>query len=106
MIQLTDSAVNAVRTAITRAEGRVEGLRIRVQGGGCAGLKYVMGLVPEADPHDIVVERDGVKLFVDPASEVRLNGTTIDFVVGLDESGFSFDNPNAANCCACGRSFG
>jgi iron-sulfur cluster assembly accessory protein len=106
MIELTNSAVNAVRTAIARAEGHVEGLRIRVQSGGCAGLQYVMGLVPQAAPEDIILERNGVKLFVDRASVPRLNGTTIDFIVGLEESGFSFDNPNAVNRCSCGRSFG
>ena len=100
MIQLTASAAHAVRTAIAHAEGHVEGLRIMVQSGGCAGLKYVMGLVAQATPEDIVIERNGIRLFVDPASEPHLHGTTIDFVAGLEESGFSFDNPNAANRCS------
>ena len=65
MIHLTESAVNAVRTAIAGAGQPLEGLRIAVDAGGCAGFKYMMGLVAQAEPEDAVVESDGVKVFVD-----------------------------------------
>ena len=106
MIQLTDSALSAVRTAISGASQEVEGLRIMVEAGGCAGFKYMMGLVNEADPSDHVFERDGVKLYVEEGSIEYLDGTTIDFVIGLEGSGFTFDNPQAKSSCACGKSFG
>ncbi|HYP64499.1 MAG TPA: iron-sulfur cluster assembly accessory protein [Acidocella sp.] len=106
MIDLTDSAVNAVRTAMAGASGPVGGLRIMVETGGCAGYKYSMGLVPDGNDDDEIVERDGIKLFVDPKSHNLLNGTTIDFVVALQGSGFTFNNPNANNSCSCGKSFG
>ncbi len=106
MIQLTESAVNAVRSAVAGAAGPVEGLRIMVEAGGCAGFQYMMGLVAEADPTDVVVEQDGVKVFVDSESVHLLQGTTVDFVIGLQQSGFSFDNPQAASSCSCGKSFG
>jgi iron-sulfur cluster assembly accessory protein len=105
MIELTDSAVAAVRTAIERAQGPVEGIRIVVQAGGCAGLKYMMGLVPKQAPDDIVIERDGIKLFIDAESGPHMVGTKVDFVIGLESSGFSFDNPNAGAKCSCGKSF-
>ena len=106
MINLTDSALNAVRSAIADAAGPVGGLRIKVEAGGCAGHKYLMGLVNEAEPDDTVVERDGVKVFVDMNSHDLLAGTTIDFVVALEGAGFTFENPNANSSCACGKSFG
>jgi iron-sulfur cluster assembly protein len=106
MIQLTESAANAVRTAIARANAPVEGLRIAVDAGGCAGYKYLMGLVSEPDPDDIVVESDGVKVFVDRDSVAHIEGTTVDFVSGLQSSGFTFDNPKAKSSCSCGKSFG
>jgi len=106
MISLTDSAINAVRTAMTGAQGEVQGLRIMVQAGGCAGLKYSMGLVRDPAPDDTVVEAGDVRLFVDAASQPHLQGTTVDFVVGLENSGFTFNNPNAATKCSCGKSFG
>lgn len=106
MIHLTDSALDAVRSAITNADQPVGGLRIMVEAGGCAGYKYMMGLVNEAEPDDEVIERDGVRLFVDGTSHGLLDGTTIDFVVALEGSGFIFDNPNAQSSCSCGKSFG
>lgn len=106
MINLTDSAVNAVKTAMAGAAGPVEGLRIMVETGGCAGNKYSMGLVSEISPDDTVVERGGIKLFVDAKSHELLDGTTVDFVVALQGSGFTFENPNATNSCSCGKSFG
>ncbi|GGF51991.1 hypothetical protein GCM10007301_09310 [Azorhizobium oxalatiphilum] len=106
MINLTDSALNAVRTAMGSAAGPVTGLRIQVEAGGCAGYKYQMGLVTEPGDDDTVIERDGVKVFVDNQSHAYLTGTTIDFVVALEGSGFTFENPNANNSCSCGKSFG
>lgn len=105
MINLTDSAVNAVQSAITGASDPVDGLRIMVEAGGCAGFQYKMGLVREASPDDTVIERGGVKVFVDNGSHELLSGTTIDFVVAVQGSGFTFDNPNAQSSCSCGKSF-
>jgi iron-sulfur cluster assembly protein len=106
MIHLTESAVNAVRSAIAGASAPVEGLRIAVDAGGCAGFKYTMGLVAEINPEDLVVEREGVKVFVDRKSLIYLDGTTVDFVTDLQNSGFTFDNPLAKSSCGCGKSFG
>ncbi|HTV33143.1 MAG TPA: iron-sulfur cluster assembly accessory protein [Methylocella sp.] len=106
MINLTDSALDAVRSAIAGAVEPMGGLRIKVEAGGCAGYQYKMGLVKDAEPDDSVVERDGVKVFVDMNSHDLLAGTTIDFVVALEGAGFTFENPNATSSCSCGKSFG
>ena len=106
MITLTDNAVDAVRSAITGAPQSVEGLRIMVEAGGCAGYKYMMGLVAEINPDDIVVENDGIKVFVEQDSASLLAGTVVDFVSSIEGSGFTFDNPQAQNSCSCGKSFG
>ncbi|MDD3446937.1 MAG: iron-sulfur cluster assembly accessory protein [Zavarzinia sp.] len=106
MIQLTQSAVNALRTAIAGSAEPVEGLRVMVEAGGCAGFKYMMGLVASGEPDDHVAEQDGVKIFIDAHSKPVIEGTTIDFVVSLEGSGFTFDNPQAQSQCSCGKSFG
>lgn len=106
MIVLTDSAVEAVRSAITKADSAPAGLRIQVEAGGCAGYKYMMGLVASPETDDAVVVNEDIRVFIDPSSQPLLAGTTIDFVVALEGSGFTFDNPNAANSCSCGKSFG
>jgi len=106
MIVLTESAVQAVRSAMEKAEVPPAGLRIQVEAGGCAGFKYMMGLVGSPEEEDAVVENEGVSVFIDPTSQPLLAGTTIDFVVALEGSGFTFENPNATNSCSCGKSFG
>lgn len=104
MINLTDNALNAVRGVISTSGA--SGLRITVESGGCAGFKYIMGLANETKSDDAVIERDGIKLFVDHDSQKYLAGTTIDFVLAQEGSGFTFDNPNAKAGCSCGKSFG
>lgn len=106
MIYMTEAAANAVRTAIAGASGPVEGLRIMVESGGCAGYRYKMGLVAEAQPADVVIEHDGFKIFLDTQSEALLSGTTINFTIGAEGAGFTFENPNASSNCSCGKSFG
>ncbi|QQO23625.1 iron-sulfur cluster assembly accessory protein [Bradyrhizobium diazoefficiens] len=103
MINLTDNALNAVRGVISTSGA--SGLRITVESGGCAGFKYIMGLANETTSDDTVIERKGVKLFVDNDSQKYLAGTTIDFVLAQEGSGFTFDNPNAKAGCSCGKSF-
>lgn len=106
MIVLTTEAASAVRTAMVRA-GKIDaGLRVMIEAGGCAGYKYLIGLDAEPRPDDVVVESGDVKLFVDPDSQPLLSGLRIDFVESLEGSGFTFDNPNAASKCSCGKSFG
>jgi iron-sulfur cluster assembly accessory protein len=105
MIAITDPARSAIKTAIDGAGQPVAGLRLMVQGGGCAGLKYGMALELEAQPDDAVVEIGEVTVLIDPESQEHLNGTTIDFVAGLEGSGFVFNNPNASRSCGCGKSF-
>jgi len=106
MINMTVSAVNAVRMAIDGAKDPIAGLRIMVESGGCAGLKYKMGLVAAVEDADVTVEHNGVKVFIDPTSIPYLEGTTVDFVIGMEGSGFVFDNPQAKSGCSCGKSFG
>lgn len=103
MINLTNNALNAVRGVISTSGA--SGLRITVESGGCAGFKYIMGLANETKSDDTVIERDGVKLFIDNDSHQYLAGTTIDFVLAQEGSGFTFDNPNAKASCTCGKSF-
>lgn len=105
MIQVTENAVNAIRNAISGSSEPVEGLRIMVQSGGCAGYKYLMGLVKDAEPGDAVIEQSGIKVFVDEKSIPLLTGVVLDFSVSLEGAGFTFDNPNAEQSCSCGKSF-
>ncbi|MCV6596981.1 MAG: iron-sulfur cluster assembly accessory protein [Mangrovicoccus sp.] len=105
MLDITDSAQTAIKSAIDGAGQPVAGLRIMVQGGGCAGMKYGMALELEAQADDTVITTGEVTVLIDPASQEHLSGTVIDFVSGLEGSGFVFNNPNASSSCGCGKSF-
>lgn len=106
MITLTDSAIAAVKFALSQASEPVNGLRIKVQAGGCSGFKYHLGLESESRDGDAVIEAGGVKVFLDPDSQPHVGGMTVDFTTGVNSPGFIFDNPNARENCACGKSFG
>lgn len=105
MIQITEAARDAMAGAIEGAGQPIAGLRLMVQAGGCAGLQYAMALELTREETDAVVEAEGVTILIDPDSQGYLLGTTIDFVAGLEGSGFVFDNPNATAGCGCGKSF-
>jgi len=82
------------------------GLRIGVRGGGCSGLSYFLDVETQPRESDTLLDAPlGVKVFVDPKSLLFLQGSTLDFVRGLMESGFKFVNPKAGRGCGCGESF-
>src|SRR5215467_11383023 len=79
--------------------------RVSVEGGGCSGFSYRFGLVDAAEPDDVVIERAGARVLIDPVSLTYLAGSQIDFVEDMIGSQFKVENPNAAASCGCGTSF-
>jgi iron-sulfur cluster assembly protein len=106
MINITDAAVKQLQTILAEESSAksAKGLRIFVEHGGCAGLQYGMSL-DESRGDDAIVEREGVRVLVDPESAKYLAGSTIDFADGLSGAGFRIQNPNAVRSCGCGTSF-
>ncbi len=105
MLTLTDNAQKAVGRFIQSADTPIQGLRIQVTGGGCSGMQYGMALEEASKGDDLILEIGALKVFVDPASAPLLEGVTVDFLDGMDGSGFKFENPNAKASCGCGNSF-
>ncbi len=104
-INVTDEALAVVRKLLVEKNVPNYGLRVFVAGGGCSGLQYGMALEAEARPYDNVIEKDGVKVFVDPTSMMYLAGATVDYEDSIMGGGFKIDNPNAVSSCGCGTSF-
>ena len=106
MITLTDTAANKVKELLD-AEGATDlALRVAVRPGGCSGFSYEMFFDGDiAADDETATYRDGVKVVVDPASSQLLQGATLDYKNGLDQSGFAITNPNATRTCGCGQSF-
>lgn len=105
MITLTDSAATKVKQLI-EAEGEEDlALRVAVRPGGCSGFAYEMFFDSDVAPDDVTSTFGAVKVVVDPSSAQLLNGATLDYKDGLDQSGFAITNPNAQRTCGCGQSF-
>ncbi len=105
-ITVTATAVDEVRRYIEE-NGAAEsaGLRIGVLPGGCSGFQYGLNIEDESAEDDLVLESNGLRLFVDPFSMQYLDGVEIDYVTTFQGSGFTFNNPNASGGCGCGSSF-
>ena len=105
VLALTEVAVERVKEVLGREGVKDGGLRVAIVGGGCSGFQYNLSLDDSPREDDIVIEQDGVKLFLDPISQQYVYGTVIDYVNGLHGAGFKFVNPNATRTCGCGSSF-
>ena len=79
--------------------------RVSVEGGGCSGFQYRFDLVKVRAPYDLLVERDGARVVVDPISLGFLQSAELDFVDDLIGAQFKVNNPNVTAACGCGTSF-
>jgi iron-sulfur cluster assembly protein len=79
-------------------------LRVGVKGGGCSGFSYVLGFDLPKDNDDIF-EVNGIRVVMNKAHAIYLLGMEVDFLNGLDNRGFTFNNPNSSSTCGCGTSF-
>jgi len=105
VITLTDSAASKVNELITAEGENGLALRVAVRPGGCSGFSYEMYFDTDKATDDITEAFSGVDVVVDPQSAMLLEGATLDYKDGLQDAGFSIDNPNAQRTCGCGQSF-
>lgn len=101
---VTERAASRISEIVT-AEGRDAALRVAVLAGGCSGFQYKFELDDTAQPDDLVIERAGARVVVDPVSLELLAGGELDFADELMGSFFAVRNPNAKSACGCGTSF-
>jgi len=106
MITISANAAAKVKGILEQEKENVPngGLRIYVQGGGCSGFSYGM-VLDEASEDDQVIEKEGIKVIVDPMSFRYLEGAEVDYKEDLMGGGFAIKNPNAVSTCGCGHSF-
>lgn len=106
-IKLTDAAAEQIRRFMEQEEVPEEtaGLRVAVLPGGCSGFRYGLNIEERSLDEDLISNIGGLRIFVDAFSAQYLSGTTIDYVSGMEGSGFAFNNPKATGGCGCGSSF-
>jgi iron-sulfur cluster insertion protein len=103
-LTLSTAAARKIRE-LAAAEPAGAGLRVAVEGGGCSGFQYDIGLAAGPGSEDVVIEREGARAFVDPVSRPFLLNAELDWVEELIGSSFKVRNPNAKSSCGCGVSF-
>jgi iron-sulfur cluster assembly protein len=105
MIQMSERAVDKVKEILDQQEPKPAGLRIAVVGGGCSGFNYSMAFEENPGMLDKTYQFNGLKVFIDQASLLYLDGASVDYVEALEGAGFKFENPNVRSTCGCGSSF-
>ena len=106
-VTLTESAERYLfnfLSSIPEGDGD-RGIRFIAKAGGCNGYEYDIKIATHPKPDDEVNQSGRLKIFVDPQSAPILNGMTVNYIDGLLDSGFKFENPNATQTCGCGKSF-
>ncbi len=105
MFHITSKAAGEIKRLLEQEDMPNAFLRVRIIPGGCSGFEYEMGFDDETEETDNIFETDGVRVAIDELSYPYLDGSTLDFNSGLNATGFSINNPNAAGSCGCGQSF-
>ncbi len=104
-IEVTPAARDQVLKIMEKQAKPGAALRLYVQGGGCSGLTYGMSFDHQESGDEIAFSDRGLLVVVDRASAPLLEGVKVDFLLGLEASGFKIYNPNAKETCSCGKSF-
>lgn len=104
-LNLTKNAITKVKEIIKSEKNKKGTLRISILPGGCSGHVYSLELISKPIKSDLNLKQNNLSISIDKNSLEYLNGTEIDFVDNLNESGFKFNNPNAQKECGCGKSF-
>jgi iron-sulfur cluster assembly protein len=107
IVTLTPAAVKQIKYIIKKKGSIHSGLRIGVKGGGCSGYSYVLHMESQPRDNDIIMEIEGISLYIDRKSAEYLKGATLDFSIKnlMGGGGFQFNNPNVKRTCGCGSSF-
>jgi iron-sulfur cluster assembly accessory protein len=104
-VNLTPRAIAKVKHMLAKEDSAPDlGLRVGVTGGGCSGFQYSLSFDGQKED-DVVKDFEGLKVYIDTISLPYIAGTTLDYVEGLNNAGFRFDNPRASRTCGCGSSF-
>jgi len=92
---------------ILAAEGKEGyGIRFSEEMAGCSGFEYKLDYSKEAAADEEVFISQGIEIHIKKSKVGRLLGSEIDFVDGLQGSGFKVSNPNVKSSCGCGTSHG
>ena len=106
IITLSDNAIRQIKKIIADSSSKVDGVIVDVDKTGCSGYAYKLDYAKNTDPSKYeVIEKDGIKIFIEPKATMFLIGSEMDYMNDKLSSRFVFNNPNEKSSCGCGESF-
>ena len=106
IISITGKAAKQIKKIISSAPDKVGALLVGVDKSGCSGYAYKLDFAKETDVENFdSIEKDGVKVYIDPKATMFLMGSEMDYQTDKLSSRFVFNNPNEKSTCGCGESF-
>lgn len=104
-VSMTERAAREIARVVAQHPDRYAGLRVGLQDGGCSGYTYLLEFEKAPEEDDLVIERDGAKVYVSPLHLPYLAGSAVDWAESDLQRGFQLENPNVKRVCGCGESF-
>lgn len=105
MLKVTESAAQRIKEVLQSRPGEFAGLRVGLRDGGCSGYTYLLDFEAEPEEEDMVVEEQGIRVFVHPLHAPFIMGSVLTWSDDRFEAGFQLENPNVKRMCGCGESF-
>lgn len=106
ILTVTDQASTQLKKIIDTAPLDTIGVIVAIDKSGCSGYSYKLDFAKKKDVNNLeFVQKDNVKVFIDPKATMFLLGSEMDYSSDKLSSRFIFKNPNEKNTCGCGESF-
>lgn len=99
VVTVTDAAAARARALLAKAGAH--GLRVTVQSSGCDGFVALLDLAAAPGPGEIEIAGNGVTLYADVASMLRLPGATLDHRQTPHGAEFVWSHPSSEQGCSC-----
>lgn len=99
MLGVTDSAVKEFKKFIADSKANGSGIRVFTSGGGCCGSSYGLDLSEKGEEGDIIIEKDGLRVFIEPRASVELESATLDYIKDGPRQGFTIMGLQQSGCC-------
>ncbi|HRD55749.1 MAG TPA: iron-sulfur cluster assembly accessory protein [Parachlamydiaceae bacterium] len=105
-ITLTEKAAEKYKQILADEGKTGYGIRFAEKMAGCNGFEYMLDYSEKAGENDVIFVSRDIEIHVEKSMLGRLLGAVIDYIDGLQGSGFKISNPNVRSSCGCGSSHG
>jgi iron-sulfur cluster assembly protein len=92
-MELTPPAEKFIRRMMRCGTGPNPGFRLKVRPGRCSGLAVEFDLAAEPEANEVVWTHSDLRIFLDSASCLLLDGSVVDFIDSRSLTGFVITTP-------------